>query len=66
MPLLNALSCNTNLARLCVLGNSGLQKDTILNLTLPKRGNQVSFFLFLFYLFLPLSLSVFFIFIYIV
>ena len=41
MPLLNALSCNTNLTRLCVLGNSELQKDTILHLTLPKLGNQV-------------------------
>eukprot|EP00026_Physarum_polycephalum_P001953 Phypoly_transcript_01957.p1 GENE.Phypoly_transcript_01957~~Phypoly_transcript_01957.p1 ORF type:complete len:759 (+),score=123.59 Phypoly_transcript_01957:170-2446(+) len=40
MPLLNAVSCNTNLTRLCVLGNAGLQKDTIINLTLPKLGNR--------------------------
>lgn len=36
MPLLNALSCNSILTRLCVLGNSDLNKDTILHLTLPK------------------------------
>ena len=36
MPLLNALSCNTVLTRLCVLGNPDLNEETILNLTLPK------------------------------